>query len=137
MIKVNRPASIPNRLREVGEEQTKEDCTAYDAAPTSYATGAAKFPKRKYYAHSDVKRALAAYHFSKCCYCETKYPDLDNLDVEHFRPKAGVRQNLTQTTDEYPGYYWLAYEWSNLLLSCNPCNRRYKKTFFPLLDPYK
>jgi hypothetical protein len=29
----------------------------------------------------------------------------------------------------------LAYRWSNLLLSCPLCNRRFKKNLFPLLNP--
>lgn len=33
-----------------------------------------------------------------------------------------------------PGYYWLAYDWKNLLFSCQICNQRYKKNLFPLRD---
>jgi hypothetical protein len=29
----------------------------------------------------------------------------------------------------------LAYEWSNLLLSCQLCNQRFKQNLFPLLNP--
>ncbi|MCX7112967.1 MAG: hypothetical protein NTX45_23190 [Proteobacteria bacterium] len=36
-----------------------------------------------------------------------------------------------------PGYYWLAYAWDNLLLSCERCNRQYKKNLFPLLHQEK
>jgi hypothetical protein len=36
-----------------------------------------------------------------------------------------------------PGYYWLAYKWENLLLSCSACNQRHKKNLFPLADPAK
>jgi hypothetical protein len=39
-------------------------------------------------------------------------------DVEHFRPKIL--------------YYWLCYEWTNLLLSCQTCNEIHKKAQFPL-----
>lgn len=35
------------------------------------------------------------------------------------------------------GYYWLAYEWDNLLFCCPECNRRYKENLFPLVDPSK
>ncbi len=34
-----------------------------------------------------------------------------------------------------PGYYWLAYSWDNLLLSCQLCNQRYKRNLFPLREP--
>lgn len=32
-----------------------------------------------------------------------------------------------------PGYFWLAYDWDNLLLACQICNQRHKKNAFPLL----
>jgi hypothetical protein len=32
----------------------------------------------------------------------------------------------------YPGYYWLAYDWNNLLFSCQRCNEEFKKNHFPL-----
>ena len=34
-----------------------------------------------------------------------------------------------------PGYYWLAYEWSNLFASCQLCNEKFKKNWFPLSNP--
>jgi hypothetical protein len=57
-------------------------------------------------------------------------------DVEHYRPKAGFSQGKRGRI-EGPGYYWLAYEWSNLLLCCAICNQRFKRSLFPLADPTK
>jgi hypothetical protein len=51
--------------------------------------------------------------------------------VEHFRPKAGYRQQAGDSLQR-PGYYWLAYEWSNLLFCCQICNQRHKQNLFPL-----
>lgn len=34
------------------------------------------------------------------------------------------------------GYYWLAYDWENLFLSCQICNQRFKKNLFPLENPH-
>jgi hypothetical protein len=48
------------------------------------------------------------------------------MQVEHFRPKAKVTKVKT-----HPGYYWLGYEWSNLLLACWSCNNR-KRNRFPI-----
>ena len=53
--------------------------------------------------------------------------------MEHFRPKGAVRQS-TNAGIEYPGYYWLAYSWENLLLACQACNTK-KGTKFPLRNP--
>lgn len=67
------------------------------------------------------------YHY-KCAYCERIY----KLDVEHYRPKGEVRDlnnDLVMVPDlngnkiQHPGYYWLGYEWSNLIPACISCNR--------------
>lgn len=76
------------------------------------------------YKSEKIKIELKKTHHNKCCYCEKKI--LDNkyaTDVEHFRPKS-----------QYP---WLAYEWSNLLLSCADCNRGKKIAMFPLKNETK
>jgi hypothetical protein len=41
----------------------------------------------------------------------------------HYRPKGGFRQRRSGVL-KVPGYYWLAYDWRNLLVSCAVCNRR-------------
>jgi hypothetical protein len=53
--------------------------------------------------------------------------------IEHFRPKAGYKQRLTDPLRR-PGYYWLAYSWDNLLFSCELCNSRHKGSLFPLVE---
>ena len=58
------------------------------------------------YKSDDIKNKLKEIYHGKCAYCETS---VEQFDVEHFRPKRG-------------GYYWLAYSWDNLLLSCPICN---------------
>jgi hypothetical protein len=54
--------------------------------------------------------------------------------VEHFRPQAGYQQGDDDPLGR-PGYYWLAYEWSNLLMACEICNQKFKGNLFPLEDP--
>lgn len=135
MIEIRRPPNGPPSLKDRGERQTRLDCKAYDACPEDYLSGRTKFPKREYYSEKEVKDVLLEIQNGKCCYCETKFGDSDNLEVEHFRPKGGVRQSSEQKEDDSPGYYWLAYCWENLLLSCRPCNQRYKRTLFPLHNP--
>jgi uncharacterized protein (TIGR02646 family) len=53
----------------------------------------------------------------KCWYTECKSPGADN-DIDHFRPKLGVKEDGT-----HPGYYWLAFDWYNMRLSCQRANR--------------
>ena len=68
------------------------------------------------------------YHY-KCAYCETDSSG-SSLQVEHFRGKDKNIRNTKDTNDRH-AYYWLAYEWSNLLLICSDCNGA-KSDYFPL-----
>lgn len=72
----------------------------------------------KHYSDPLIKEALKKV-FPKCAYCESKYAHVYDGDVEHFRPKAKVNEKSPKT----PGYYWLANDWDNLLLSCQHCNQ--------------
>ena len=78
-----------------------------------------------------MKAALRQAQHDKCAFCESKIAHTGYGDVENFRPKAGYKQRETDSL-QYPGYYWLAYEWSNLFLSCQLCNQRFKRNCFPL-----
>jgi len=82
------------------------------------------------YGHADVKARLIDLQNNKCCFCESKIGHISYGDVEHFRPKAGWVQNNEPLNT--PGYYWLAYDWDNLLLCCQKCNQRFKRNYFPL-----
>src|SRR5262249_50347678 len=67
----------------------------------------------------------------KCAYCEGALAADQPGDVEHYRPKGRIKDDagkiVTVLIDgeevEHPGYWWLAYEWTNLLPSCIDCNR--------------
>lgn len=69
-----------------------------------------------------------AQHY-KCCYCETKVPKSYN-DVEHYRPKAEADRK--PGSHDAHGYWWLAFNWENLLFACPGCNRSGKNSRFPL-----
>jgi 5-methylcytosine-specific restriction endonuclease McrA len=62
----------------------------------------------------------------KCAYCEGKFPAHAALDVEHYRPKGKVTEGGDDV--EHPGYFWLAYEWHNLILACRNCNSGHSTT---------
>jgi uncharacterized protein (TIGR02646 family) len=72
--------------------------------------------KKSCYNHSIRKDLLILYN-GKCAYCETKIEVGSNTCVDHYRPKSI--------------YYWLAYEWSNLLPTCDKCNTK-KSDKFPI-----
>ena len=76
------------------------------------------------YADNEVRAALEELFHGKCAYCGGIIGA--TWDVEHFRPKGRVHER-----PEHPGYYWLAYAWSNLYAACQHCNqhRRDKPTW--------
>lgn len=88
----------------------------------------------KVYGAAQVKDALIAMQHGKCAYCEGDFRAFSYGDTEHQRPKAYSQQDVGEPTIR-PGYYWLAYTWSNLVLSCERCNRSRKKNLFPLSNP--
>lgn len=80
------------------------------------------------------------YHY-RCAYCEGPL-DSDRFkgDAEHFRPKGRVtfrdaegnsrtaQCRLPDGTEvDHPGYFWLAYDWRNLVPACADCNSGFGK----------
>jgi uncharacterized protein (TIGR02646 family) len=132
VIKIDKPIVPPEKLTIDGKSKSKRDGVSFTGNPAAYQSGEKKFEfDRTIYAHRTVKQALNQAQHQKCCFCE-RLVGLDG-DVEHFRPKQAVRQATGQPL-QYPGYYWLAYEWSNLYLACSACNQRHKQNLFPLED---
>lgn len=131
MICVRKPVA-PVVLTTLGTTARVELHTEYSRTPTAYRRGTKRFEFAKsIYAHDDVKAALRQAQHDKCAFCESRITHIVYGDVEHYRPKGEVRQKITDN-EQYPGYYWLAYDWSNLFLSCPLCNQRFKRTCFPL-----
>jgi uncharacterized protein (TIGR02646 family) len=133
VIRIEKPENPPDILITKGKQKQKDHETAYSREPEAYRSGAKKFKfTQSIYAHSTVKSALVKAQHRKCCYCEARIGR--GGDVEHFRPKQAYCQAEGESL-QYPGYYWLAYEWSNLYLACTICNQRHKQNFFPLQNP--
>jgi hypothetical protein len=70
------------------------------------------------------KRVLRFTDNGRCVYCEGLYEPGAFSDAEHYAPKGMVTQDRQEVN--HPGYYWLAYEWQNLLLSCKKCNSKHE-----------
>lgn len=126
MIKINRPATAPDVLRVQGARRRNTHIRTHAQGQREFSFDA------KIYGHATVKAKLIEGQHGKCCFCEEVVGERG--DVEHFRPKAGVRQSANEPM-QTPGYYWLAYDWDNLFLACHICNQRYKQNLFPLVDP--
>jgi len=133
VIRIRKPKTPPEKLATDGKQKCISHCDAYSRNSSAYKTQEEKFKfASSIYAHESVKQALINAQHQKCCFCERIIGN--NGDVEHFRPK-GAYQQAKGEPPQYPGYYWLAYKWKNLYLSCSSCNQRLKKNLFPLEDP--
>jgi len=124
MIKINR-SDPPNdtKMDRKKEQELWKIKTEIDQGATSVS-----FKNRNLWTEKPVKQFLHKSQHGKCCYCEAEQWII-NSDVEHFRPKGKVDES-----ENHLGYWWLAYEWDNLLIACGTCNRSYKKSKFPLLN---
>lgn len=84
---------------------------------------------------SQLRNSLWALGCAKCWYSEASLQECEG-QVEHFRPKKGV------AGERHGGYWWLAFDWTNLRLAHPTVNRRKtdyligekrgKGTYFPL-----
>jgi hypothetical protein len=99
----------------------------------------------------DYKDAFATAQEQKCAFCDRDATNHDP-DVDHFAPKGEVHELPDHPDDRgreihdglpnirgrspagaiKPGYWWLAYDWSNFLLVCGVCNRKWKQNYFPV-----
>jgi uncharacterized protein (TIGR02646 family) len=134
VIGVAKPANPPAILTEETTLRRVADlCERYERFADEYRSGKKRFTfDDRIYNHPTVKAALIRAQRGKCCFCETRIED--EGDIEHYRPKSGSRQSVGDKLAR-PGYYWLAYDWDNLLLACSSCNQRFKRNLFPLRDP--
>lgn len=65
--------------------------------------------------------ALVRLFCGKCSFCESKVnPEVAGV-LDHLRPKWATRGLGREYAPDH--YWWLAYDWSNLYLSCPDCNK--------------
>jgi len=77
------------------------------------------------YREPQIKQRILEETHEKCAYCESKVTHVYPGDIEHIAPRSKKHE--------------LAFEWSNLTLSCLECNRKksdYYDQDLPLINPY-
>jgi len=135
VIALRRPKHVPKLLATKGKALADTAHALFSGDPAGFSAGTKTIPfDSTVYGSKAVKRRLLRLQADKCCFCESKISHNAYGDVEHFRPKAAWKQSGKNRLSR-PGYYWLAYEWRNLLLCCQLCNQRHKGNLFPLRDP--
>lgn len=100
---------------------------------------------------SSFKDKLAEAQNGKCGYCDRHVLGGDDGTIDHYHPKAEItalfddpatwgRQKTHSASvsgrQEQPvsrvAYHWLAYAWSNYIFACSCCNKKWKRSFFPV-----
>ncbi|AGS25643.1 HNH endonuclease [Rhizobium etli] len=81
------------------------------------------------YADDSVRGALQDLFHNKCAYCESKIAGSQDTDIEHYRPKGRVTDAIKSGIN-HPGYWWLAMDWTNLVLACMHCNQRRRQLIY-------
>ena len=114
------PVQLPTLTTGPGATQREKDRQKRSQDPKAQLS----FPD--HWNRSDVRGALLAMQGWVCAFCERKLGEDRRGDVEHFRPKSATAEAT------HHGYWWLAYEFENYLLSCTTCNSTYKRTRFPI-----
>lgn len=131
MIKLERPnGSIPDGLLAAGLRERRENRKALAAG--------VELNFEAYRAKS-VRQRLAEIFGRKCVFCESSLLGTQPGDIEHYRPKGKIandvelpfkpkpakrsKRGAANNAPVHDGYWWLAAEWSNLLISCADCNR--------------
>jgi len=77
---------------------------------------------------NELKKFLHVAFHGKCGYCEIKIESQELGTVDRYRPNNGVRDNKEFYQDLY---WWLTFEWDNLIYACKECNQ-YKGNYFPV-----
>jgi hypothetical protein len=80
----------------------------------------------------ELKEWLLSLSNQRCWFSEAE-DCFSHWDVEHFRPKKSVKN---EDGNEYDGYWWLSFDWTNFRICGNVGNRK-KGTYFPLHDESK
>lgn len=134
-IKKNRHAPIVRFTKKTHSSFGKEKWkVATKKIINDYISNSTPFVKGKYkynadFGSKDFAKLLLKCQGHKCCYCEKK---VFGGQLEHYRPKAAWQQSIGSKKYQ-PGYYWLAYKWENMLISCSDCNQSGQKgILFPV-----
>ena len=116
-------------------QQCREEQDRHNARIQANGTSEVKsdvYKGRRYNIKDSIYFDAAGPFHGKCAYCEKKITSSQHGDIDHFRPKSGVsdldfnsvRIQIDGNEVDHPGYYWLCYDWRNLLPSCILCNQK-------------
>ncbi len=121
MIHVKRPPLPPSKLLDQARKETESLVKEYDKLRAAFRDAF------KAQIWMEFRPELVKLFHGKCAYCETPILASSRGGVEHFRPKRDAAEDRSSSDPAY--YFWLAYEWRNLLIACQMCNTAKRNTF--------
>ncbi|MBB4095665.1 hypothetical protein HGG72_18255 [Ochrobactrum pecoris] len=128
MIRVDRDGNVPARL-DLNDETSSASVERQKIIDGLVGGKPAEGTKFSAYSDNTVRDALQDLFHNKCAYCESKIAGSQDTDIEHYRPKGRVTDAINSGVD-HPGYWWLAMDWSNLVLACMHCNQRRRQLIY-------
>lgn len=127
MIKIekqNEPEFLSSQTVELAKEKMEEFFTSKNRSQKRY-----NWPFNKEI-DNQLKSHLHNEFHGKCGYCEIKIQSPQLGTIDRYRPNNGVRDKKEYYQDLY---WWLNFNWENLIYSCKECNQ-YKGNYFPLKE---
>jgi uncharacterized protein (TIGR02646 family) len=134
MIRIYRSAKAPIYAQSSVFKKMKEDLKKFYAIPQAQR----RQQKPPYIPlPASVLAKIREYMFrefnGKCVYCESEITKIYQGDFDHFRPKSSAR-GLDEKEFKLDHYWTLAFNWRNMYLCCDQCNK-YKVNWFPVVGP--
>jgi hypothetical protein len=131
------PETLPPDLKTVWDAWVVRSNAARDELTSTFSLDdPPKAENFKEGVWGDLKDFLMAHVFMKrCAYCEARVDPTGWGDAEHWRPKGKITVREADGSTRVictRGYYWLAYDWRNLVVACSQCNSVGKANHFPV-----
>ncbi len=113
-------------------EQEQEEHNAAIEAGQKDKVKKCIYDGKRFNIKSDIYINIEGPFNGKCAYCESRIASDQDGEIDHFRPKNAisdinfnpVKIEENGETRDHPGYYWLCYDYKNLLPSCILCNQK-------------
>lgn len=98
---------------------------------------------------SAIKDVFVTLQHTKCAFCERALESKKEKDIEHYRPKSGLKEwpvpkdlqpekfKFAAIPDGGVGYHLLPYHLQNYAIACARCNSDLKSNMFPIEGTYQ
>ncbi|MBA2500317.1 MAG: hypothetical protein H0V30_11375, partial [Chitinophagaceae bacterium] len=126
MIKITGPKTPPAILNSIALKKFRNESEQFFKQRSPHSQEQVPWPN--YSIVNKVLQALSKIYHHKCAYCETPL-DITGMTFDHFRPAKFARGLNKEYSEKH--YWWLAFRWQNILLSCQACNKA-KSSWFPV-----